>query len=264
MESNVTVRNVSVQVVGGSTALIEVGGLRFIVDPTFDPPGPAQDEVPRRIAPPAIDASSVGHLDVGLVSHDQHPDNLDSSGRQLLTGLPLVVTTKEGADRLEGPVRGLHPFAHLDVDRPDGGSLRITALPAQHGPDDRAEAVSGPVIGFLLSGDDLPSVYVSGDNASLDVVREIAGQVGQVDVAVLFTGAASVAALFDGAPLTLGSAGAAEAARILAARAVVPVHCEGWTHYTEGPASLVEAFGEAGLQQVLHVVPAGTKVEFDV
>lgn len=261
MDTDSSVRNVVVQVVGGSTALIEVGGLRFVVDPTFDPPGPGQDGMPRRTTPPAIDVDEVGHLDVGLVSHDQHPDNLDDSGRRLLAGLPLVVTTAEGAGRLGGPARGLAPFEHLDVERPGGSSLRVTALPAQHGPDDHAEAVSGPVIGFLLSADDVPSVYVSGDNASLDVVREIAARVGRVDIAVLFAGAASVGGLFDGAPLTLGSVEAVEAGRILGAGAVVPLHYDGWTHYTQGPASLAGAFEVAGLQRVLHMVAAGTRVE---
>ena len=30
---------VSVQAIGGPTAIIEIGGLRVITDPTFDPPG---------------------------------------------------------------------------------------------------------------------------------------------------------------------------------------------------------------------------------
>jgi hypothetical protein len=60
------------------------------------------------------------------------------------------------------------------------------------------------VTGFVLSGEGLPTVYVSGDNASLDVVRTIAGRVGPVDVAVLFAGGAlakPLAALGDRAHL---------------------------------------------------------------
>ncbi len=103
-----------------------------------------------------------------LVSHDQHPDNLDTAGRALLNEIPLVLTTTEGAERLGDPAQGPAPFEHVDLDAPDGGRVRITALPARHGPEG-AEAVLGPVVGFLLSGDGLPSVYVSGDNASVDV-----------------------------------------------------------------------------------------------
>jgi hypothetical protein len=89
--------------------------------------------------------------------------------------------------------------------------VTVTALPALHGPPG-SETVTGPVIGFLLSGDELPTVYVSGDNASLHVVREIAARAGSVDVAILFAGAVQLARRFDGAYLTLSSDRAAEAA----------------------------------------------------
>lgn len=259
MNLSTTVRSIDVQPIGGSTVIIELGGLRLITDPTLDPPTEPADGRPYRTTPPALDAAHLGHLDVALVSHDQHPDNLDVAGRALLTGIPLVLTTKEGAGRLGGSARGLAPFEHLDLERPTGDHLRITALPAQHGPVG-AEAILGPVVGFLLSGDDLPTVYVSGDNASLDVVREIVARVGSPDVAVLFAGGASSPHYFDGALLTLGSEQAVEAARLLQARAVIPIHCDGWTHYSQDRADLTRAFADAGLGRVLITVREGAKV----
>ena len=231
MNTATSVRTVGIRPVGGSTALIEYAGLRLITDPTVDPPSDPGDGRPRRTIAPVLSDAELGSLDVALVSHDQHADNLDAGGRALLSRVPLVLTTTEGAPRLGGQARGLAPFESLDVDAREGGSVRITALPAQHGPKG-AEAVLGPVIGFLLSADGSPTVYVSGDNASVDVVREIVSRVGPVDIALLFAGGASSPRYFDGALLTLGSAEAAQAARILQARAVVPIHCEGWTHYS--------------------------------
>jgi L-ascorbate metabolism protein UlaG (beta-lactamase superfamily) len=248
-----------VQSVGGSTVIVETAGLRLITDPTLDPPAESGNATPRRTIAPALGATGLGRLDVALVSHDQHPDNLDTAGRALLDGIPLVLTTTEGAERLGGSARGLAPFEHVDVDGPDS-HLRITALPAQHGPEG-AEAVSGPVVGFLLSGNGLASVYVSGDNASVDVVREIVARVGAIDVALLFAGGARAPHLFDGAPLTLTNADAVEAARVLGARAVVPVHCDGWTHYSQDSTSLADAFAAAGMEDVLTLVPAGEAVE---
>lgn len=78
----------SVLVIGGSTAVLRIGGLRLITDPTFDPPAPSPDGMPRRTAPPAIAAADLGHLDAVLLSHDQHPDNLDQAGRALLATIP--------------------------------------------------------------------------------------------------------------------------------------------------------------------------------
>jgi L-ascorbate metabolism protein UlaG (beta-lactamase superfamily) len=259
MSSTKTVRNTVVRPLGGSTATLEIGGLRLITDPAFDPPHDLGAGKPRRTQPPSLAAADVGPLDIALVSHDQHPDNLDVAGRALLAQVPLVLTTRAGAERLGGTARGLAPFEHVDVDRPDGGHLRVTALPAQHGPEG-AEDVLGPVVGFLLSGDDVATVYVSGDNASVEVVADIAEHVGPVDVAILFAGGASSPHYFDGAPLTLTDTAAAEAARLLDARAVVPIHCEGWTHYTNDTASLVAAFAAAGLADRLAVVPVGASV----
>jgi L-ascorbate metabolism protein UlaG (beta-lactamase superfamily) len=125
-------------------------------------------------------------------------------------------------------------------------------VPAQHGPDGSRD-ITGEVTGFVLSGADAPTVYVSGDNASLDVVREVAGRAGPVDVAVLFAGAARTP-LLDGY-LTLTSDQAAQAAQILGAGTVIPVHAEGWGHFTEGVDDLTAAFarhGEAGRLAVLE------------
>jgi L-ascorbate metabolism protein UlaG (beta-lactamase superfamily) len=235
--------NLSVRPIGGSTALIELGGVRLLTDPTLDPP-PARPPAHRhRTIAPAATAAELQPIDVALVSHDQHVDNLDAGGRALLATVPLVLTTPQGAERLGA--RGLTPFASVET-----GALRITGVPARHGPEG-AEAVTGPVTGFWVTGDGLPSVYVSGDNASLDVVREIADRLGAPDVAVLFAGAAGEPDILDGAHLTLGSEDAVEAARILGARKVVPIHTDGWTHYRQDGASLARAFAAAGLAHVL-------------
>ena len=64
------------------------------------------------------------------------------------------------------------------VQRPDGGELVVTAVPAVHGPEDGERDAEGfvncEVIGFILSSGDLPTVYVSGDNASIGTVVDIA------------------------------------------------------------------------------------------
>ncbi len=70
--------SVSVQPIGGSTAIVEFGGLRLITDPTLDPPAESAAGLPRRMTRPALSVTQLGRLDLALVSHDQHPDNLDS------------------------------------------------------------------------------------------------------------------------------------------------------------------------------------------
>ena len=69
--------------------------------------------------------------------------------------------------------------------RPGGGELTVTAVPAVHGPEDAERDADGfvncEVIGFVLSGPDLPAIYVSGDNASIRTVAEIARRTPAID-----------------------------------------------------------------------------------
>jgi L-ascorbate metabolism protein UlaG (beta-lactamase superfamily) len=236
-----------VRVLGGPTALFEYGGLRFLTDPTFDEPGDygrGGGRVLTKTAPSSGSPADVGHLDVVLLSHDEHPDNLDRSGRALLADVPLVLTTPAGARRLGNGAKGLADWESVEL-----GGVTVTGVPAIHGPGARAdvEPVTGQVVGFVLTGDGLPTVYVSGDNASLDAVRQIAERFGPVDTAILFAGAPRIPALFGGELIVLDSVQAAEAAAILGARRVVPVHCDSWAHFTEGRDELVAAFTAAGL-----------------
>ncbi|MGW3965945.1 MBL fold metallo-hydrolase [Amycolatopsis sp. NPDC005003] len=240
---------------GGPTALLELGGVRLLTDPTFDPPGdhPIGERVLVKTEDSALTEEAVGAVDAVLLSHDQHPDNLDDRGRAYLTTVPLTLITPSGAERLGGTARGLEPWESAQV-----GPLTVTAVPALHGPSGAAR-LTGDVTGFVLTGDGLPTVYVSGDNASVDLVREIAERF-RVDIAVLFAGAARTP-LFDGAPLTLTSVDAVEAAKVLGAAKVVPLHFRGWGHFSEGPDTLQEAFDAAGLADRLVLLEPGQRAE---
>ncbi|WP_037673300.1 MBL fold metallo-hydrolase [Streptomyces griseus] len=251
--------HVPVQVLGGPTALITYGGLRFLTDPTFDEPGDYPlpgDLVLTKTAPSPVAPGDLGAVDAVLLSHDEHPDNLDHSGRAFLAHVPLTLTTTGGAARLGGTARGLAPWESTDLRRPDGGAVTVTAVPALHGPEalgtERVEAVSGKVVGFVLTSADLPTVYVSGDNASLGLVKEIAARFGPVDTVVLFAGAPRLP-LFDDGLVVIDSAQAAEAAELLGARRVVPVHCDSWAHFTESREDVVAAFTAAGLADRLQL-----------
>lgn len=241
-----------VRVIGGPTALFEYGGLRFLTDPTFDAPG----DYPRsgrpiltKTASSAVALADLGRIDVVLLSHDEHPDNLDDSGRALLADVPLTLTTPGGGNRLGKGAKGLADWESIELDRPGGGTITVTGMPAVHGPGAREEVepITGQVVGFVLTGENLPTVYVSGDNASLAVVKQIAERFSPVDTAILFAGAPRIPVLFDGALIVLDSAQTAEAAKILGARRVVPVHYDSWAHFTEGRDELIAAFNAAGL-----------------
>ncbi|MEY9951800.1 MBL fold metallo-hydrolase [Leifsonia sp. EB34] len=237
---------------GGPSLLIEFGGARFVVDPTFDRAGeyPVGSRVLTKTTDARLQPDELGSVDAVLLSHDQHPDNLDRGGRAYLRTVPLVVTTPLAAGRLDAACRGFEPWDSVVV-----GGVTVTAVPAQHGPDG-TEAATGPVTGFVLEAEGSPTLYISGDNASLRLVAEIAEHFPAIELAVLFAGAASTP-LVDGF-LTLTSAEAAEAARILGRPRVLPAHAEGWAHFTEGTDDYVAAFAAAGLGDLLLDSTPGT------
>jgi L-ascorbate metabolism protein UlaG (beta-lactamase superfamily) len=250
-----------VRSLGGPTALLEIGGVRLLTDPTFDPPGeyPIGERVLTKIQGPAIGPGEVGPVDAVLLSHDQHPDNLDRAGREYLTTVPAVLSTAAARERLDDAVRPLRAWEQTDVRGAGDAAVRVTGVPALHGPEG-SEQLVGEVTGFVLSGSGLPSVYVSGDNASLDLVRAIAERLGPFDVALLSAGAAQTA-LVEGAFLTLTSELAAEAVQILGSPQTVPLHFEGWAHYTQGADTLRRAFQHAGLGEVLHLLEPGERID---
>jgi L-ascorbate metabolism protein UlaG (beta-lactamase superfamily) len=71
--------------IGGPTMLINVGGLQLLTDPTFDLPGPHQagTRILTKLTGPAVALDDLPPIDTVLLSHEQHPDNLDDLGRAL-------------------------------------------------------------------------------------------------------------------------------------------------------------------------------------
>jgi L-ascorbate metabolism protein UlaG (beta-lactamase superfamily) len=238
----------------GPTAIIELAGTRFLSDPTFDPAGeyPIGSRSLVKTTNATWSPDQVGAVDAVLLSHDQHPDNLDHTGREFLATAPLTLTTPLAAQRLGGKAVGLAPWASCQV-----GPITVVAVPAQHGPDG-TEGLTGPVTGFVLIAPGERHVYVSGDNASLPIVAQIARRFPRLDVAVLFAGGARTP-LVDGY-LTLTSEQAAAAAGILGHPKVLAAHTDGWGHFTQDGATFRAAFEAAGLAGLLLPVTPGKKV----
>ena len=158
-----------------------------------------------------------------------------------------MLTTAAGAERLGDPVRGLAEWETTMV-----GDVTVTAVPALHGPPG-CEEITGPVIGFVLSSPGLETVYVGGDNASLDVVAEVGRSAGPIEIAILNAGAVQIPQRFDGAYLTLSADRAAMATIALDARVAIPLHFEGWTHFTQGADELRSAFAGNGVGDRLRL-----------
>lgn len=242
--------------VGGPTAVLEVCGLRFLTDPTFDAPGGGYKTGPVTLLKtqgPALSREELGPVDVVLLSHDHHSDNLDHAGRALLRHAQRVFTTMDGAARLGGNATGLANWQTAEVPGPNA-SIVVTGTPARHGP---AHMDRGPVTGFVLETGDAKSgaVYISGDTVWYEGAATVASCF-DVRIAILFMGAARVAAVGPD-HLTMTATEAVEAARSFPNAAIVPLHFEGWAHFSESRDEIARAFTTAGMAERLRWLNAG-------
>jgi L-ascorbate metabolism protein UlaG (beta-lactamase superfamily) len=251
--------------IGGPTALIEVAGLRLLTDPTFDSAGTSY-ETPvytlRKTMDPALSDDAIGTIDAVLLSHDHHFDNLDRAGRAMLPHARHVIAPVAGADRLGGGAIGLAQWQSTELHGADGRDVRVTATPARHGPRDGDR---GPVIGFLLTNvsdsvtPETPAIYVSGDTVRYEGIEEIAAR-ADIHVAFLFMGAARVAEVGP-AHLTLTADEGVSVAEAMPHAVIVPLHYEGWQHFSQGRADIQRAFDAAGLAERLRWLAPGAATE---
>jgi L-ascorbate metabolism protein UlaG (beta-lactamase superfamily) len=247
---------VCITLIGGPTALIEIDDFRLLTDPTFDAPGDYQ--LPHvkleKTTGPALKAEAIGPVDAVLLSHDQHSDNLDNSGREFLKRAKRVLTTEAGARRLGGHVEGLAPWATARLEDGDGNTLTITATPARHGPAG-IEPLSGDVIGFVVASSrkDTRPVYISGDTTWFDGVAEVARRF-KCGVVLPFAGAAQTRGPFH---LTMDTNDTIETARAFPDAMIVPLHTEGWAHFRQNGEDLRKTFDTLGFGTRLRLLEPG-------
>jgi L-ascorbate metabolism protein UlaG (beta-lactamase superfamily) len=252
--------------IGGPTTLIEVGGWRILTDPTFDAPGRTYHfgwgSSSRKVTGPAIPASELAPIDVVLLTHDHHADNLDDAGRAVLPSAGVVVTTTSGARRLGGETRGLDPWATTTLEAPARPPIEVTATPCCHGPP-LFHSIVGDVVGFALQwdGHDRGVLWISGDTVLYDGVREVADRL-DVDIAILHLGCARFTVT---GPIryTMDAHQAVELLTLVRPRTAIPVHYEGWSHFREGGAGIDAAFADApdDIRDSLRHLPIGVAVE---
>lgn len=254
--------------IGGPTVLIEVGGWRLLTDPTFDDPGRRYSfgwgSGSRKVTGPALAASELGRIDLVLLTHDQHDDNLDASGRALLPSAGGVVTTAAGAKRLGGDVRGLVPWDVTSFGAPGRARLEVAATPCRHGPP-LSKPVAGDAIGFALRWDGGPegALWITGDTVLYGGVWQVVERI-RVDTALLHLGGVQFPVT---GPLryTMTARDAVALCRRLRPRIAVPIHYEGWSHFREGRQEIEREFARApaDVRQSVRWLPLGRAVQLD-
>lgn len=253
--------------IGGPTVLVELDAWRILIDPTFDPPGRrypfALGTSSVKTRGPAIAPAELGHLDVVLVSHDHHADNLDDAGRALLPSATHVVTTRSGAKRLGLPgAHGLTPGQTTLLEAEGKDPLRVTATPCRHGPP-FSRPIVGDVIGFILRRnhglrDDL---WVTGDTVLTRTLRRTARRL-DVDVAIVNAGGVRFGAT-GAIEYTMTGAGAVELVGLLQPTVAIPAHYDGWSHFRDGETGMRAAVRDAptAIRERFRWLPDGRPVD---
>lgn len=252
---------------GSATYLIEVGAFRLLTDPSFDPKGTEKSEGPghvlTKLMAPAVPAEEIGPIDAVLLSHQQHFDNLDFSGRALLPRVGRVLTTPESAAVLGGNAEGLAPGQSTILTNADGETIRVTGTLALHSPDEAVRKAIGDVTGFILEweGQD-GALFITGDTVWYDDIVEV-GRQFNIGTVILHMGAAKVSAAGDNA-LTMTSEEGARLTKALDANAAFAAHFEGWAHFSDSSRErMARVFADAGVGDRLHLIAPGETVDLE-
>ncbi|KAJ5748361.1 uncharacterized protein N7511_010057 [Penicillium nucicola] len=255
--------NISITHIGTATAIIEIDGVKLLTDPFFSPAG-TEFESPVGVFKvghnPALGIKDLPPIDAVLLSHEDHTDNLDDLGRQLLDGR-LVFTTMDGAKNLapRPGVRGMKPWEKLSVNI-GGKPFEITATPCQHLPGGECTGFILTTASFGTSPDGLPNaIWFSGDTNYFEELDQIATKF-HVVAAIYNLGDAHVPLPEGPLQVTMDGKQAAGLFRTLKADFLVPMHYDDWSHFTQHGNELAKAFAEEGIEdQVCWLVPGTSK-----
>lgn len=175
---------------GHSTTIVEIDGLRLLLDPMWgERPFPVSWMGPKRWYPPPLPLDQLPRLDAVLISHD-HYDHLDRGTIEALLPRKLRFVVPLGmARRLRDWGMDSALVTELDWwDSTKVGDLRIVSTPARHA-SGRGILDQGKSLwmGFAILGG-TQRVYYSGDTGPQASSKSIGEKLGPFDLTLLECG----------------------------------------------------------------------------
>ena len=258
--------NITITHISAATTLLEIGNLRLLTDPVFDPPGGKYyfgwGTGSTKLTAPSVSIESLGNIDAVLLSHDHHEDNLDKAGRAFLPKAKRVLTTTSGEKRLRGNAEGMADWQSTVL---EAGStkIKITATPAQHG-NWIARPFAGQTIGFVLEweGQQNGALYITGDTIYYRGIDQVAERFA-ISVAMLHLGRASFP-ITGPIRFTMDAKDGVKAAQKLNPRTIIPIHYEGWKHFAQGRETISKEFDAAGLGSKVRWLTLGEPTSIEI
>jgi L-ascorbate metabolism protein UlaG (beta-lactamase superfamily) len=144
------------------------------------------------------------------------------------------------------------------------GWLRLTALPAKHGPG-LVNALLPPVMGNLLEWGvaDSPArlrLYISEDTLLQDDLKEIPQRYSDIDLALLHLGGTQALGIL----LTMDAQQGVQTLRLVQPKTAIPIHYNDYTVFKSGLEDFMRAVAAAGLQTHVHELHHGDTYSFQV
>ena len=168
--------NITITHIDTACVLLNINGFKILTDPTLNKRDgilPQYVSSPlafsKKYIDPALSTDEIGKVDLVLLSHDHHSDNLDKNGKAFIKHVKTVLSTKDAVKRLKNDnTVGLDNWEEYTVENDKIKGLKITAIPAQHTNIKRLDKVMGKVIGFTIEweGQEGGCIYISGDTRS--------------------------------------------------------------------------------------------------
>ncbi|MEZ0183561.1 MBL fold metallo-hydrolase [Flavobacterium oncorhynchi] len=227
--------------------LININGFKILTDPTLDKKDiffPKYVSSPlafsKKYIDPSLSTEQIGKVDLVLLSHDHHKDNLDNQGRNFIKTVPVVLSTKDAVRRLKNSnTIGLDNWEEYQIETPKVKQLKITAIPAQHTNIKRLDKIMGKVLGFTIEWEDQTNgcIYISGDTVFFDGLVQLEKK-KKVDIAILHLGAGAFPYLKKNLRVTMNGEEALKTTQLLNPNIVIPIHYEGWWHFKQSVKSL--------------------------